>query len=290
VIDNASGQDLTGPAVAAGRDAPGAAAQPDEGAPMIAFQHVGKRFFKGRTPVQALADIDFAVRPGEFVAIVGPSGCGKSTLLNLTAGLMKPSSGTVLYKSQPVESVNTRVGYVTQSDTLLPWRTVRDNIAVPLQIRKNATKDRDRAIDEMIEKVGLAGFASHYPAELSGGMRKRVVLARTLVYGPETLLMDEPFGALDAQLKLVLHQQLLTLWQDTSTTILFVTHDLSEAITLADRVVVVGPRPAQVRMIQTVDLPRPRDVFEVRFDDRFRDLNHELWQVLGSDMLEGEEM
>jgi NitT/TauT family transport system ATP-binding protein len=286
-MDTPSRQDVAQPRLAEGAET---AAPPAADAPIIAFEHVGKRFFKGRTPLQALADIDFVVQPGEFVAIVGPSGCGKSTLLNLTAGLMKPSTGQVRYKSQAVEAVNTRVGYVTQSDTLLPWRTVRENIAVPLQIRKSPAKDRDRVIDEMIEKVGLSGFASHYPAELSGGMRKRVVLARTLVYGPETLLMDEPFGALDAQLKLVLHQQLLTLWHDTSTTILFVTHDLAEAITLADRVVVVGPRPARVRMIQTVDLPRPRDVFEVRFDDRFRDLNHQLWKVLGNDMLEGEEM
>jgi NitT/TauT family transport system ATP-binding protein len=258
--------------------------------PMIAFEHVGKRFFKGRTPLQALADAHFEVQAGEFVAIVGPSGCGKSTLLNMTAGLMKPSSGRVLYKSKPVEGVNTSVGYVTQSDTLLPWRTVRDNIAVPLQIRGGSQKGRDTLVDEIIAKVGLTGFASHYPAELSGGMRKRVILARTLVYEPETLLMDEPFGALDAQLKLVLHQELLKLWHETSTTIIFVTHDLTEAITLADRVVVVSARPGRVRMIQTVDLPRPRDVFEVRFEDRFRELNHELWELLGSDMLAGEEM
>lgn len=264
----------------AGADAP----------PMISFDHVGKRFFKKGKPFQALGDAHFDVRPGEFLSIVGPSGCGKSTLLNITAGLMKPSSGTVRYQGAPISEVNTRVGYVTQADTLLPWRTVRQNVAVPLEIRHSPRAERGDLIDEMIEKVGLKDFGNHYPAELSGGMRKRVILARTLIYQPETLLMDEPFGALDAQLKLVLQQELLRLWADAGTTIMFVTHDLAEAVTLSDRVVVVSSRPGTMRTIKTIDIPRPRKVFDVRFHDRFRELQQELWAILEDDMLEGGEM
>lgn len=261
-----------------------------DAASMISFDHVGKRFFKKGKPFQALGDAHFDVRPGEFLSIVGPSGCGKSTLLNITAGLMKPSSGAVRYKGAPVDTVNTSVGYVTQADTLLPWRTVKQNIAVPLEIRHSPRGERGDRIDEMIGKVGLKDFGNHYPAELSGGMRKRVLLARTLIYQPETLLMDEPFGALDAQLKLVLQQELLRLWAEAGTTIMFVTHDLAEAVTLSDRVVVVSSRPGTMRTIKTIDIPRPREVFDVRFNDRFRELQQELWAILQDDMLEGGEM
>jgi NitT/TauT family transport system ATP-binding protein len=258
--------------------------------PAITFDHIGKRFFKRGKPFQALGDAHFEVKPGEFISIVGPSGCGKSTLLNITAGLMKPSSGAVSYKGDPVTAVNTKVGYVTQSDTLLPWRTVRQNIAIPLEIRHSPKGEREQRVNRMIEKVGLSGFEQHYPSELSGGMRKRVILARTLIYEPETILMDEPFGALDAQLKLVLHEELLRLWADTGMTVLFVTHDLAEAVTLSDRVVVVSSRPGVMRAIQDIDIPRPRNVFEVRFDDRFRELHQELWAILQDDIRQGGEM
>jgi NitT/TauT family transport system ATP-binding protein len=257
---------------------------------MISFNHVGKRFFKRGKPFQALGDAHFDVRRGEFVSVIGPSGCGKSTLLNLTAGLMKPSSGSVLYGGEPVSEVNTKVGYVTQSDTLLPWRTVRQNVEIPMEIRHTPRSERDDRANEVIKRVGLAGFENHFPSELSGGMRKRVVLARTLVYEPETLLMDEPFGALDAQLKLVLQQELLRLWADENKTVIFVTHDLAEAVTLSDRVVVVSARPGIVRTIKPIEIERPRDVFNVRFDNRFRDLQQELWTVLENDMLDGGEM
>lgn len=262
----------------------------DTSTPMITFEHVGKRFFKKGAPFQALEDADFQVKAGEFVSIVGPSGCGKSTLLNIAAGLMKPSSGRALYRGQPIDSVNTNVGYVTQSDTLLPWRTVRQNVGIPLEIQKVDRAGRERRVSEILELVGLTGFEEHYPSELSGGMRKRVVLARTLVYEPETLLMDEPFGALDAQLKLVLQSELLRIWNDVGMTIVFVTHDLSEAAMLSDRVVAVSSRPGRIRTIQQVDIPRPRDVFEVRFNEDFRKVYHELWEILQSDMMAGEEM
>ncbi|MBI2907819.1 MAG: ABC transporter ATP-binding protein [Chloroflexi bacterium] len=227
---------------------------------------------------------------GEFVAIVGPSGCGKSTLLNMVAGLMRPSSGRILYGGSPVTSVNTCVGYSTQKDNLLPWRTAYDNIGVALEIRKYPGSKRRELIAQYIEMVGLTGFEKHYPNELSGGMRKRVALARTLIYQPETLLMDEPFGALDAQLKLVLHDELLKIWEATRTTILFVTHDLTEAITLADRVVVMSARPGRVKLVHAVPLSRPRDVFQVRFSSEFRDFYDVLWQSLKEDFRKGEEI
>src|ERR1044072_9394564 len=247
--------------------------------PMISFDHVGKRFFQKGKPFQALGDAHFDVAPGEFVSIVGPSGCGKSTLLNITAGLMKPSSGSVRYKGKPVEAVNTDVGYVTQADTLLPWGMVRQDGGIPLEVRDHPGGERAGRVDEMIEKAGVAEFCNHYPAELSGGMRKRVILARTLIYQPETLLMDEPFGALDAQLKLVMQQELLKLWADAGTTILFVTHDRAEAGSLSGRVVVVSSRPGTMRTIKTIDIPRPRDVFDVRFHDRFRERQPELGAI-----------
>lgn len=262
----------------------------DTSSPMLTFEHVSKRFFKRGSPFEALADADFQVKAGEFVSIVGPSGCGKSTLLNIAAGLMKPSSGRALYRGQPIDSVNTKVGYVTQSDTLLPWRTVNQNVGIPLEIQKVERASRARRVSEILELVGLTGFEEHYPSELSGGMRKRVVLARTLVYEPETVLMDEPFGALDAQLKLVLQSELLRIWNDVGMTIMFVTHDLSEAAMLSDRVVAVSSRPGRIRAIQEVNIPRPRDVFEVRFNEHFGNVYHELWEILQGDMMAGEEM
>ena len=257
---------------------------------MIAFEGVSKRFYKGKEPVQAIGEANFHVNRGEFVSVVGPSGCGKSTLLNIVAGLIPPTGGEVLYDGAPVKDVNTKLGYVTQNDTLLPWRTVRDNIGIVLEIRKVPASERKERTEEMIHRVGLDGFDTHYPSELSGGMRKRVILARTLIYNPETLAMDEPFGALDAQLKLVLQEELLRLWTDSDKTILFVTHDLSEAVTLSDRVIVLSSRPSRVKLVQEIDLPRPRDVFRIRFNSRFAELNELLWQEIQEDMKAGDEM
>lgn len=261
------------------------------GEPILVFDHVGKHFTTKAGSIVALEDAHISVREGEFLSIVGPSGCGKSTLLNMAAGLMAPTVGRVLYRGKQVSGVNTRVGYVTQKDNLIPWRRVRENIQIALEIQKSKEGDKDDLVDAMVEKVGLSGFENHFPAELSGGMRKRVTLARTLIYKPETMLMDEPFGALDAQLKLVLQDQLLKLWtEDRSKTIVFVTHDLSEAVALSDRVVVLSARPSKVAIIREVDIPRPRDVFEVRFDKRFSELTNELWQVLRTDVMMGTNM
>lgn len=247
---------------------------------LIEYRGVARRFHSRSGTVVACEDVNLSVRRGEFMAIVGPSGCGKSTLLNMAAGLMAPSTGQVFYDGGPVPTPNTNVGYLTQRDTLLPWRTVEDNVAIALELRGQSRADRLRNAHEWLDRVGLTGFEKSYPAQLSGGMRRRVALARTLAYEPETILMDEPFGALDAQLRMVMHEELLKLWTGTRKTVIFVTHDLAEALTLADRIAVFSARPGRIRSIETVDLPRPRDVFRIRFDPHFGELHDRLWSYL----------
>jgi NitT/TauT family transport system ATP-binding protein len=256
----------------------------------IAFDQVTKQFSKHGHDVTAISELDLEVSDGEFLAIVGPSGCGKSTLLNMAAGLMKPTTGLVSYDGAPLSGVNTKIGYVTQRDNLLPWRSVRDNIAIALEIQRRKRSVRVALVDDIIKQVGLGGFEDHYPAELSGGMRKRVTLARTLIYEPETLAMDEPFGALDSQLKQILQEELLKIWSLSRKTVMFVTHDLEEAITLADRVVAISARPGKIRAVIDIDLPRPRDVFQVRFSKRFAELHEQLWSTLQSDVRAGTEV
>jgi NitT/TauT family transport system ATP-binding protein len=252
----------------------------------IRLEGVGKSFTAHGKSLRVLEPIDLSIARGEFVAIVGPSGCGKSTVLNLIAGQIAPSEGRVLHNGREVGAVNLDTGYMTQKDTLLPWRTVAENIALPLELKcrdvpGGEVKDR---VERMLELVGLQGFEKHYPRELSGGMRKRVGLARTLIYEPDTLLLDEPFGALDAQLKLVLHDRLQSLTQLRTMTTLFVTHDLAEAIALADRVIVFSARPGRIKTVRTVPVPRPRNVFTIRFRPEVTALNEELWQALGSEI------
>lgn len=256
----------------------------------LKFESVSVRFVGRQGPLPVLEHLDLGVAPGEFVALLGPSGCGKSTLLNLAGGLLRPTSGRVVYAGEPVTRVNTRVGYVTQRDNLLPWRTVRDNVGLPLEIRSRlSSSERRAAVTGIVRKMGLGEFEDFYPGQLSGGMRKRVTLARTLIYDPETLLMDEPFGALDAQLKLILQDELSRLWEASRKTILFVTHDFAEAVTLADRVVVFSARPARIKAVQLIDLPRPRDTFRVRFAERFRELTEILWGALQDEVRQGAE-
>jgi NitT/TauT family transport system ATP-binding protein len=250
------------------------------GQPLIEYREVGRRFSTRRGEVAACEHVNLTVHEGEFLAIVGPSGCGKSTLLNMAAGLLPPSGGQVFYRGQPVAGPNTHVGYMTQRDTLLPWRTVEDNVAIALELRGQARAERHAIAHDWIDRIGLGGFEKHFPAQLSGGMRRRVSLARTLAYEPETILMDEPFGALDAQLRLVMHDELLKLWAATGTTMVFVTHDLAEAITLADRVAVFSARPGHIRAVENVELSRPRDVFRIRFDPLFAGLHDRLWAYL----------
>jgi len=260
--------------------------------PKISLAGVGKLFVTRDREIEALQPIDLAIHDHEFVALVGPSGCGKSTILNLIAGLLTPSSGVVSYGGAPVAEVNRQVGYMTQKDTLLPWRSAADNIRIALELKCRAVPraEANARVAQMIALVGLAGFERHYPAELSGGMRKRVALARTLIYEPETLLMDEPFGALDAQLKLLMLDQLQDLTRQRRMTVVFVTHDLGEAITLADRVVVFSARPGRIRTIRSVELPRPRDVFRIRFTEDFSHLHEALWDELKDEVVRGTEV
>jgi len=260
--------------------------------PKIDLNGVGKRFVTRDREVEALQPIDLTIRHHEFVALVGPSGCGKSTILNMIAGLLPPSAGVVSYDGVAIGGLNRAVGYMTQKDTLLPWRTAADNIRIALELKCRAMPrvEANERVAQMLTLVGLAGFEKHYPAELSGGMRKRVGLARTLIYEPETLLMDEPFGALDAQLKLLMLDQLQELTRQRRMTVVFVTHDLGEAITLADRVVVFSARPGRIRTIRTIELPRPRDVFRIRFTEDFAHLHESLWDELKDEVTRGTEV
>ena len=257
-------------------------ASPAPAGAQIELRGASKTFHVRGQVIRALDPVDIEVQRQEFVALVGPSGCGKSTVLNMAAGLLAPTDGQVLYGGAPVNDLNRKVGYMTQKDTLLPWRRTADNIRIALELacRSTPKAEADERVARMIELVGLKGFENHFPNELSGGMRKRTLLARTLIYEPETLLMDEPFGALDAQLKLVMLDQLQELTQQRRMTVLFVTHDLGEAIALADKVVVFSARPGRIRTVRKIDLPRPRDVFKIRFTPEFAHYHEELWDVL----------
>lgn len=256
----------------------------DETAPALRFENVHVRFHKAARSIEAVGGVDFTVGVGEFVALIGPSGCGKSTLLNVVAGLRAPSMGRVVRDGSAVSGIQRRIGYVTQKDNLLPWRNTRSNVGIALELRGTPSRERETVVAEYMTLVGLTGFEEHYPNELSGGMRKRASLARTLVAQPDLLLMDEPFGAVDAQLKLVLQDELLRIWERHRRTVLFVTHDLQEAVALADRVVVLSSRPARVKKIMAIDIPRPRDLDRVRFTPRFGELSEILWQTLRSDV------
>lgn len=247
------------------------------GPAQIAFTDVGIVFPTG---TRALSDVTLQVQEGEFLAVVGPSGCGKSTLLNLAAGLMRPTVGTVHYGGSPVTGPNRQVGYVTQKDQLLPWRTVAKNIMLPLEFRGVGKAEARRRVAAVIEQVGLDGFENSYPGQLSGGMLKRAALARTMVYSPSTYLMDEPFASLDAQLRMVMQDELLRIWRETASTVIFVTHDLAEAITLADRIVVISARPGRIKMITDVDLPRPRSAVSAHEAPEFSTLLSRLWSSL----------
>jgi NitT/TauT family transport system ATP-binding protein len=242
-----------------------------------------------RRAMTALRDVNLQIRPGEFVTFIGPSGCGKSTVLNMLAGLLTPTAGRILYEGREVHGFNTAVGYVTQDDNLLPWRTLLDNVQLALEFRgvDRATR-REKAL-QYIGAVGLAGFEGHYPHELSGGMRKRGSIVRTLVYDPRTILMDEPFGPLDAQTRVILQDELLRIWQGSGKTIVFVTHDLVEAIALSDRIVIFTSAPGEVKAIHQVSIPRPRDVFHIHSAPEFRELYDTIWVELREEILKARE-
>ncbi|WP_426425615.1 ABC transporter ATP-binding protein [Bradyrhizobium genosp. A] len=248
--------------------------------PLIRFERFGKSFAVSGRVVTATRNIDLDIAAGEFVTVVGPSGCGKSTLLNAVAGIFPATDGCVRYGAAPVDPYNQRVGYMTQTDHLLPWRKVAANVALPLEIQGKAKAEINRRVAELIELVGLTGFAGSYISQLSGGMRKRCALARVLAYDPETLLMDEPFSALDAQLRLSMQVEVRKLCLGLGKTVMFVTHDIDEAIALGDRCVVLTGRPGTVRDIITIDLPRDRDLQRIRSNPRYIAATEHLWQIL----------
>ncbi len=240
-----------------------------------------------RAGVEAVHDVTLGVASGELVAIVGPSGCGKSTVLNAIAGLLPPADtetrGRVSLDGADAGRGDRRslaLGYVFQRDALLPWATIGANVELGLRIRHVAPEERARRVGELMRIAGLSGFERYYPHQVSGGMRQRAALIRTLAYEPRAILMDEPFGALDAQNRMILQGELLRIWERTRTTILFVTHDLAEAITLGQRVIVLSKRPGRVTATFDVPLPGPRDVFEIRGTPEFTRLEREIWSHL----------
>jgi NitT/TauT family transport system ATP-binding protein len=229
----------------------------------------------------AVRDVDMTIEPGKFCAVVGPSGCGKSTTLTMVSGLDRPTAGTVSVGGKPVGGITADTSFMFQSDALLPWKTVLDNVALGPVFRGAPKKEAQAQAREWVRRVHLAGFENHHPHQLSGGMRKRVSLAAALINEPSILLMDEPFGALDVQTKAMMSNELLALWEQTRPSVIFVTHDLEEAIALADQVVVMTVGPGTVKAVYDIDLPRPRGaVQEIRFDPRFLELHHQIWESL----------
>lgn len=255
-------------------------ALPDRDPALISFSEVAKEFRTAAGPLLAVRNVNLDVRPGEIVTLVGPSGCGKSTLLNMTAGLFSPTAGRVTYSGRLVTALNRRTGYMTQNDHLLPWRDVQGNIAVPLEIAGASRTDIRARVATLIALVGLTGFESAYPGQLSGGMRKRAALARLLAYDPETLLLDEPFAALDAQLRLAMQKELFGISRRLGKTILFVTHDLDEAVALGDRIAVFSPRPGTIRQIVPSPLPPDRDLAQLRRNPDYVRLTADLWELV----------
>jgi NitT/TauT family transport system ATP-binding protein len=236
----------------------------------------------------AVEKAQLAVEQGEFVAIVGPTGCGKSTLLNIVAGLLKPAAGSVRIFDRPLAGLNRDAGYLFQADALFPWKTAIDNVAIGLEVQGVPRAEAFARAQAWLASVGLGVFANRYPHMLSGGQRKRVGLAQVLIRDPKILLMDEPFGPLDAQTRQIMGNLLLQLWTADRKAVLFVTHDLEEAIALADRVVIMSAGPnARIIGNWRVPLPRPRDIFEVRLSSEFHALHREIWSVLKDEVLKG---
>ncbi|HET8894071.1 MAG TPA: ABC transporter ATP-binding protein [Gaiellaceae bacterium] len=260
-----------------------AAARPED---RIELSGVTKRFLtsEGR-PFTAIHGVNFVVEPGQFCAIVGPTGCGKSTTLTLVSGLDRPSAGTVSVGGMRVDGIARRTSFVFQADALLPWKTVLGNVAMGPLFHGVSRKKAHAEAHDWLRRVGLDGFENHHPHQLSGGMRKRVGLAAALINEPSILLMDEPFGALDVQTKAIMSNELLALWEQTRPSVIFVTHDLEEAIALADRVIVMTVGPGTVKGVYEIDLPRPRgEVQEIRFEPRFLELHQQIWESLRNEV------
>lgn len=247
----------------------------------IRLERVTKRFSLGPDGgLTAVEDVSLEVHPGEFVSVVGPSGCGKSTLLSMISGLLPPSAGRIVVEGEEVTGINKTLGYLFQRDALFPWKTILDNVAVPLLFRGWDVREARTRSRAWIQRVGLAGFEGYHPHQLSGGMRKRASLATTMVYEPDIILMDEPFSALDVQTRNLMENELLEIWAQEGKTILFITHDLEEAIALSDRVIVMTASPGRVKGAYNILLGRPRSVTEIRFHPAFGALYEAMWKDL----------
>ena len=256
------------------------ASDPSHGGWVIRVEHVSKTFqTSDDDKVGALEDISLEVRHGEFVTVVGPSGCGKSTLIKLIAGLVQQSTGRIFYQGEEVRGLNTKVGYVPQESKLFPWLTVEENVAFGLDSRSYSKPERAERLRQYIQLAGLAGFEDRYPSQLSGGMSKRASIVRALAYDPPVILMDEPFGPLDAQTRMILQDELLKIWEQKRQTIVFVTHDLVEAVALADRVIVMTHRPGKIKDVITVPMSRPRNIFEIHRQEGFDEAHARLWNI-----------
>ncbi|MFH0782306.1 MAG: ABC transporter ATP-binding protein [Pseudomonadota bacterium] len=237
-------------------------------------------------PVPVISDVNFSVKPFEFVAVVGPSGCGKSTLLNIMSGLLKPQAGSVTLDGQTIHSITPRIGYISQSDSLLPWRTTLANVELGMELRRVPKQERREKAMTLIRQADLSGFENAYPYQLSGGMRKRVDIIKVLAMDPEIIFMDEPFASLDVFTREMLQTYILSLWQTTQRTVLFITHDLTEAIMLSDRVIILTQRPARVKSEHIITLPRPRKPADLRFNPAFIQLHKSIWDDLKDEVHE----
>lgn len=253
--------------------------------PAIELEEVTRWFATPRGRYVAVADITFTVPRGQFVALVGPSGCGKSTILSMVAGLISPSRGIVRIDGQPLVGINHQAAFMFQQDALLPWKTVLDNVAFGPMLRGVPKREARDMARTWLARVGLRGFEDRYPHQLSGGMRKRVSIAQDLVNDPQILLMDEPFNGLDAQTRAMIENEVLQLWSGSNKTVLFVTHDLEEAIAMSDRVILLTAGPARIKGDHPVMLERPRNVQEVRFQPAFAALYEKIWDDLKSEVL-----
>jgi NitT/TauT family transport system ATP-binding protein len=264
-------------------------AEPRERASAVALEAVSIAFrLAGAPPYLAVERATMAVADGEFVSIVGPTGCGKTTLLNAAAGLLAPSAGHVRIFGAPLDSLNDQAGYLFQAEALFPWKTAQENVAIGLEIAGVAKSEARGRAEKWLKRVGLQGFGARYPHMLSGGQRKRVGLAQVLIRDPKILLMDEPFGPLDAQTRQIMGNLLLDLWSADRKAVLFVTHDLEEAIALSDRVVIMSAGPASRILGEwRVPLARPRDIAEVKLEPAFHDVHREIWHVLKTEVLRG---
>ncbi len=259
--------------------------------PAIALERITCTFVSRQDRSQrytAVRDTTLVVQPGEFLSVVGPTGCGKSTLLNVAAGLLEPSSGTVRVHGESLGGINARAGYLFQQEALMPWRNALRNVVAGLEFRGLSQEEMLQKGSDWLRRVGLAGFGDRYPHQLSGGMRKRISLAQTLILDPAILLMDEPFSALDVQTRQLMENELLELWSADRKSVIFITHDLDEAIALSDRVVVLSAGPEAHPIGEyVIDLPRPRDVSEIRLSPRFIDLHREIWHSMKEEVLKG---